>query len=179
MTYISTADLAAYLDITDSVDNAKLGNAVAAAIAEIDGYCRRPFTKAATATARRFMPLSPSLLVVDDFWTTDDLEVDGATPDADNLEPFNGVVDGLSGFPYWKVRGRFAYSPVLVTAKWGWTAVPQPVRQAALIVGAEIFKLAEAPFGVAGFGEFGAVRVRNMPQVSRLLEPYRRDRVPV
>jgi hypothetical protein len=34
--------------------------------------------------------------------------------------------------------------------------------------------LKDAPFGVAGFGEFGAVRVRNNPRAMALLQPYRR-----
>jgi hypothetical protein len=38
----------------------------------------------------------------------------------------------------------------------------------------ETFKLKDAPFGVAGFGDFGVVRVRENPAVARLLAPYKR-----
>ena len=61
-----------------------------------------------------------------------------------------------------------------VTARWGWPAIPAPVKQAAFLVSAEQWKLKDAPFGVAGFGEFGAIRVRLNPMVTTLLGPYRR-----
>jgi hypothetical protein len=38
-----------------------------------------------------------------------------------------------------------------------------------------VFKRADSPLGVAGFGEFGVVRVTQLdPDVKALLEPYRR-----
>ena len=44
---------------------------------------------------------------------------------------------------------------IQVTGVFGWPAVPLAVKQAALIAAADLFKLKDAPFGVAGFGEFG------------------------
>jgi hypothetical protein len=63
---------------------------------------------------------------------------------------------------------------VQVTAKWGWPAVPPAVKQAAFIVAADLFKAKDSAFGVAGFGEFGAVRVgsRMNPQAQALLAPF-------
>jgi hypothetical protein len=64
---------------------------------------------------------------------------------------------------------------VKVTAKWGWLAVPDAVQQATLFLANQYYKTArEAPLGVAGFGDFGAVRVRAMPQVENLLQPLRK-----
>lgn len=67
--------------------------------------------------------------------------------------------------------------PFKVTAKWGWPAIPAPVKAAALEVAADLVKRREAPFGVAGFGEFGTVRISNdvLRRVVSLLAPYRRD----
>lgn len=64
---------------------------------------------------------------------------------------------------------------VQVTARWGWVAVPAPVKAACLISAAETFKLREAPFGVASFQDFGLARVRDNPIARRKLNPYRRD----
>jgi hypothetical protein len=36
----------------------------------------------------------------------------------------------------------------------------------------ETFKMKDAPFGVAGFSDFGAVRVRDNPKVMSLLNRY-------
>jgi hypothetical protein len=97
------------------------------------------------------------------------------------VEPLNGVADGLDGLPTWRLRFNRPILPmntetptIQVTAKWGWSAVPEAIRQSCLIMAGEIFKLREAPFGVAGFNEMGAVRIGRMsPQAVALLRPYR------
>jgi hypothetical protein len=94
------------------------------------------------------------------------------------------VVRGRPGWPYWEIRStllsRFfptwqQRQSVQVTAQWGWTTIPEPVKQACLVLAAETFKLKDAPFGVAGFSDFGAVRVRDNPMVARMLTPFQRD----
>src|SRR5690606_8555257 len=82
------------------------------------------------------------------------------------LEPLNGIRDGNTGWPYFKIRAIGAKTfPVLgsqaslrVTGHFGWAAVPPDVKQACLMLAAETFKMREAPFGVAGWSEFGAIR---------------------
>jgi len=54
----------------------------------------------------------------------------------------------------------------------GWPAVPRNVKTASLIAAAQIFRIKDAPFGVAGFGEFGVVRIQQNPQVMWLLRRY-------
>src|SRR5262249_31365326 len=73
--------------------------------------------------------------------------------------PFTGyAVIGTGKFlPFvwpWSHQDR-----IQITGVFGWPAVPLAVKQAALIAAADLFKLKDAPFGVAGFGEFGVVRV--------------------
>lgn len=63
---------------------------------------------------------------------------------------------------------------VQVQGVFGWPAVPHAVKQAALTMAAELLKLKDAPFGVAGFDAYGPVRVRDNPIVARLLAPYQR-----
>ena len=199
--YTSVTDLNRYigLDSGDTVDETLLEQAINAASRMIDAYCRRRFYADDEATARYFTTGSSDLIYVDDFHTSTGLVVatdsgaDGtysttwATSDY-LLEPTNSERGGISGWPYdalravgdysftgrWTVRNR----PYLkVTAKWGWAAVPDVVEQACLVLASEIFKLKDAPFGVAGFGEFGAVRVRENPMVARLLDPVSRGPV--
>jgi hypothetical protein len=75
---------------------------------------------------------------------------------------------------------------VQITARWGWANpdaadhyLPQPVEQAAQIQGVSIFKSADAPLGIAGFGDIGIMRLRQAmhPVAAALLPPYRRDPV--
>lgn len=81
---------------------------------------------------------------------------------------------GSKTFPWTYTTYRLSRNDrIQITGVWGWPAVPYAVKQATLIVASELFKLREAPFGVAGFGEFGVVRVRENPMVNKLLMPYK------
>lgn len=101
-------------------------------------------------------------------------------------EPVNQMSDGITGWPYtslravgslrWPVRTTAAQvDTVRVTGTFGWAAVPDDVKQATFMLAAMYWKLGSAPLGVAGFNEFGSVRVRDLPQVATLLSDYRRD----
>jgi hypothetical protein len=64
---------------------------------------------------------------------------------------------------------------VKVTGSWGWSAVPTSIKQATIIQAARIFKRNDSPLGVAGFGDFGVMRVSGSidADVRQLIEPYR------
>lgn len=194
--YATLPELKARLDITDTTDDDRMTAVLAAASREIELWCRRQFNDAGAATARVYQPRTSGRLTVDDFSTTTGLVIATDTGDDGTYEttwtaadyqlyPLNGVVSGQTGWPYWRLVavGSQAFPTctrrptVQVTARWGWTAVPTPVKEACLISAAEAFKLGDAPFGVAGFGEFGAVRVRMNSRAQSLLAPYRRDPV--
>lgn len=191
--YATLAELKTRIEVDDAVDDAALTNALASASRGVDAFCGdgRQFNTDNTATAKIFYPLSADLALVDDFHTTTGLVVksddneDGtfettwASTDY-QLEPLNKTRHGET-WAYWKIRAvgsrsfRCARRATLeVTAQWGWAAVPAPVKEACLVVAEETFKLKDAPFGVAGYGEFGAVRVRNNPLAAKMLMPYRR-----
>lgn len=192
--YATLPELKTRLDISDTTDDDRLTASLAAASREIEAYCGRQFNDAGAASARVFRPTGCALAVVDDFNTTTGLIV--ATDEGDDgtyettwatsdyeLEPLNGVVAGLSGWPFYRIRAVESRTfptvrrraTVQVTARWGWTAVPTPVKEACLMIAAETFKIGDAPFGVAGFGEFGPVRVRMNTRAQSLLAPYQRD----
>jgi hypothetical protein len=61
---------------------------------------------------------------------------------------------------------------IQITGVFGWPAVPAAVKQASLISAADLFRMKDAPFGVAGFGEFGAVKITANPKVMALLQRY-------
>src|SRR5512139_2516071 len=134
--------------------------AIQSASREIDKYCGRRFYADTNASARVY-PVGARPVgirdecraVVDDLWDTASLVVKTdtganggyATTWASSdfeLSPLNGIVDGESGWPYYEIRAiganRFPCygynrpAPLQVTAKWGWTAVPDPVYQACL-----------------------------------------------
>lgn len=109
-------------------------------------------------------------------WTTADyqlepLDVDVDHPDAYAWTRLVAVDDEL--FP---VHARRA--TVRVTARHGWSAIPEQVTAACILRAAAIFKRREAVFGVAGLNGFGEVRItRRDPDVVDLLHNFVRIRV--
>jgi len=64
---------------------------------------------------------------------------------------------------------------VEVTAKWGWPAVPDTVKQAALMLASRLYGRKASPMGVIGVGDFGPVRIsRSDPDIAFLLMDYKR-----
>ncbi len=101
------------------------------------------------------------------------------------LQPVNQSMNGIDGWPYTQMQsfskiwpGRYApfyLDTIKVVGTFGWPAIPDAVTQATLMVAAGIFKSGEAPFGIAGFDGFGAVRIRgDNPMVTQMLLPYRK-----
>jgi hypothetical protein len=190
--YVEVDDLKNRLDINDVDDETRLDGAVWAASRGIEKFCRRQFNDAGSATARVYRATSECLVKVDDFHTTTGLVVKVDT-DGDGVyettltttdyecEPYNGIVDGEPGWPYWTIRAvRYQHFPLLgragvqVTARWGWAAVPTPVTEACRVAAEELFKLRDTPFGIGGYGDFGIVRARDNPFVARMCSPYQR-----
>lgn len=138
--YASVLDLETRLGRSDDGTFADLLDTASRAI---EDFTRRQFNKVTTATARRFRALDPERLPVDDFWTTSGLliDVDGATwdPLTDvDPRPWDGIVDGQTGWPFFDLFAVDRSWPpgrrpkVTVTAKWGWNAVPEGIKQATL-----------------------------------------------
>lgn len=187
--YASLAKLKARLGIVDSntAKDAELTDRLASASMDINRWCGRQFGRDETATTRTYYP-GPTGVDVDDFWTPDDLAVvpylgttAGAawTVDGLNLEPLNGIVDGVPGWPYRRLAYGYAMgamycvsaTTVQVTARWGWAAVPSNVETACLLLAAMDNRAGDAPFGVAAFGDY-AVRIRSNPMAQEKLAPY-------
>lgn len=65
-----------------------------------------------------------------------------------------------------------AQNRVKITGIWGWPDIPPNVTMAALILAADLFKAKDAPWGVAGIGDMGMVKVQSNPWVVELLRGY-------
>lgn len=170
--------------------------AIESASRAIDAYCGRRFYSDTAATARVYFATDTIYLPVDDFSTTTGLIV--ATDTGDNgtydltwtittdylADPPNTENGGIGGLPYTGIRAVYTRRfPIVglrprvqVTAKWGFSAVPEPVAQACLIKAARIYRRAQTPEGFSAGEAFGAVRVssREDPDMVLLLGPYRR-----
>lgn len=177
-----------------------LQDALDTATRDVNRITNRTFWTSPTATPRTFAPESYLRCKVNDFYSTDDLLIEtdpsgsgqfsNQWADSDSeLSPFDGVVDGEEGWPFWKIKavGGFWFPTCLapqsrsgvvrVTAKWGWSDVPDPVKRATLIIAAEAWMLKDAPLGVTGFANFGIIRVRQNPAAMSKLSKYVRQPV--
>lgn len=193
MGYITVDDLKPALDIdhTDPRFDSLLEVAIDAAGELISLHCDRPLTAAGTAVeARVFRADDPGVVSVNDIGSTEDLVV-ATDEDGDGvfettwssndfqLEPLNGLVAGVR-WPYtriravnrrWPIDGKRAL--IQVTARWGWPVQPAVATQACLIQAARLYKRKDSPLGVAGFGDFGPVRVSRVdPDVQSLLDGF-------
>lgn len=193
--YVTTTELADYLDADKVADQVSLQMAISAASRSVDKYCRRQFGQVPGAVVRYYTARwcsSRSLWVVD----IDDLMVSvginvvirndtgdyDSVPTGWTLYPFNALRDG---FPFTElalddtthitdVEGN-----VKIFAQFGWDATPTPVRQATLMQASRLWKRRDAPFGIAGSPESGSeMRLLSKldPDVEHSLKPFRKSR---
>lgn len=161
----------------------------------------RRFWRDAAVTVKTWVADDPTMVWVEDISTltglivkTDD-DGDGVfettwTIGVDyQVEPLNGGVvapdDTATPFAFWRIVAtgwrRFPVfdrrAGVQVTARYGWSAVPDEISQATLLKSVSLFLRKDAPFGVAGVNDFGPVRIsRSDPDVCDLLSAYKKQR---
>lgn len=197
--YCTLADLKAYMYASNpqqqgiTTDDALLTTCISSASRKIERHCNRQFNLADTETAKLFRPTGdPFLVEVEDFVLSSGFGVlsdPGGTGDFTvtwtsydyELHPLNSMVNGIYS-PYTEIRavsGLWFWRPILrrqgvvqVTALWGWESVPDEVHQATLQIAFQLYKLKDAPMGVAGSNTFGDVRVKENPMACMLLEPF-------
>lgn len=197
--YATLAALKARMGISDSntARDDDLTQRLISASTDINSWCHRQFGRTEDATTRRFLA-GPSGVDTHDFWTTDDLViapylggVAGTAWDVSTLElePMDGIVNETPGWPFRRISYPMGDHPLIramswggyriyVTAKWGWAAVPENVVTSCLMLAVADDKAKDAPFGVAGFGDY-AVRIRQNPMVEEKLKDYVIDPIKV
>jgi hypothetical protein len=168
-----------------SADDSVLKLALESAEMLVNNFCGRTFTVAGAATARVYSPAGPAakVLRIHDCTSITSVSEAGSLLDASTwqAEPVNGLTPQGDTRPYTSLRrygGIWLWDDdkarITVTATWGWTSVPYRVQEATLIVAKDVYQQRNTNAGVAGFGEFGAVRVRMNPIVIDMLTPLRR-----
>lgn len=186
-----------YLGISVSTMDTQLEMALNAASRSIDHYCGRRFWTDPSVVTRTFAGKGSTILELPDGIATvtglvvkTDTAADGtfATTWAATdyqLLPVNAPYAFPEVEPWTAIQalGSHAFlagtsthpNRVQITAKWGWPATPDPIIQACLIKASRLFHRKDSPQGIAGFGEFGPVRLSRTEDadVEALLSPYR------
>ncbi len=195
--YTTAADLAVFMRIGDSDDNAVLARAVTAASRAVDKATGRQFGLVAAPEARVYRALWDTHVGrwsarIDDLMTTTGLEV-ATDPEADFtwtgevgsaylLREPNAVAKGIpwSALDIARTSEVFPSAPdrvIQVTARWGWTSVPVTVVEATLLQASRFAARRDSPYGITGGGDqTPAIRLMDKtdPDVTVMLRPYRR-----
>lgn len=188
--YVTTTQLKSYLRIPDVMDDTELAFAITAASRAIDHDTNRQFGVLSSAEERIYAAWPDYergywVVEVDDFQSTTNLavEVDGTAVTTFLREPRNA---SQVSRPWTRVvftsdseTQPCRTSEVAVTALWGWTAVPDTIKQATLLQAARLFTRRGAPFGIAGSPDQGSelrLLAKVDPDVQVMLLGYRRTR---
>lgn len=190
--YCTVAELREQLDDEyQKIPDTLIERVINATSRAIDNYCgfpRRKFWRDPVPTTRRYVPTDRDVLYVHDIADDTDVIVttdDGAWTVSDFVLLPQDAAEYGSAYAYthietsgsrWFPVTRIGRPTVTITAVHGWSAVPPEVHEACIIRSVALLKRRDAPFGVAGFGEFGtSVRIRaEDPDVADLLSPLRR-----
>ncbi len=197
-TYLTTAELKARVDISDTADDTELAAAIEAASRQVDEFCGRRFwADDDTAQIRYYTSDDAYEVRINDAVSVTSVETSAdpgvatwatawATPQDYILWPVNAAQDTAALRPYSRIvasgTGRYVFPShhraVKVTGKFGWPAVPKPVVQATALQAARLFKRQDAPFGVAPVPAFDGTGMRLLAKldadVELLLRPYQR-----
>lgn len=193
--YCTIEQLKQRLSIFDTTDDAQASLAVQGASRAIEGATGRYFWKG--ADTRTYVPESIWSQTVDDLVSVTTLKTDqdgdgvfettwtagtdyelalgdrsyntGATGEQ---RPYTQVkvISGGKLFPFtWAFTRQ---DRIQVAGTFGWPAIPVTITQVALQLSAELFKMKDAPFGVAGVADLGIVRIQQTPLMYTLIQPY-------
>ena len=184
--YAGVRDLADRCRITNTDADARLALALESASRNIDRFTSRQFGQEEDVVDRVVFPKwdrrrSVYVVTIEDLMTTTGLVVTDANGTAVaagstgyTLEPRNAAADGE---PWTQFTVATATDEMTVTARWGWTSVPDAIKQATLIEGQRLFWRENAPAGVAGSPDLGSeVRLlaRLDPDAEKAAGPYKR-----
>jgi hypothetical protein len=195
--YVTVAQLREHMnDSGSTLTEAVMERAINAASRAIDRFCGRWFYQEAATSVRTYRTDDGYIAWVDDISTTTGLVIKTdtsgdyswattwASTDYD-LEPANSEIVGsgttVQPYAWWRIVAVDRYlfpvherrKTLQVTARFGWSSVPDDVAEACLLKAAALYERRNSVAGVAGFGEFGVVRIgRRDPDVVELLSPY-------
>lgn len=162
----------------DTQNDTALLRALRRASRAIDTRTGRRFYRDSALSARTFYApgrvvwrssAGTYVLLTDDIATSSGLLVAGAAPSStwpENAIARGRAIESVS-------VGSYGTNAIVVTADWGWPAVPEEIREATLLLANRRYMRKDSPEGVSGWATEGAIRVSRFdPDIEDLVEPY-------
>lgn len=171
-------------DEAAGLNNATLQGYIDAASQGLNNACGRQWVVApGGATARSFQPSGWSqTLFINDCTTITSVVDNGATLVAGTdyqAEPLNHLSDAGETVPYYRLYKPHTYwisnsgfASVVVTATWGWAAIPYPIVQACLVLGKELCNNQDIRLGIVGLAEGVVTGIRQNKVVRDAIYAY-------
>ena len=201
--YVDKDDLKAYIGLTGTAQDNNIDTAIDSACRLIDSICGRKFSQDESVVVKTFTPKSSIYLDTPDISTTTGLIVklddndDGTfettlTLNTDYIvEPTNPrVIKIASGTTYYEpfnkrtildTRSSERFDPTIknniqITAKWGYSTVPEDIKTATLIQALRYFKRKDTPFNTYGDINTGVSELfsRLDPDVQTILKGHKK-----
>ena len=195
MSYVALSEFKAAIGIgtADTTDDTALQSVLDATDALIDNYTDRRQGFGTASETRYYTADDFKYVLTDDLvsitaLTTDD-NGDGTYPTTwtagtdYNLAPGNAALDGWpytqidASVTYTRAFPKNVYRGVKVQGVFGWPAVPNAVKQAAIIQAGAVWSSRTSPFGIIGSADLGGIlrQTRALhPEAHVLLDAYRR-----
>lgn len=186
MAYVLIDEFSEYVRDQVATDDTVKQAALSSAEEMVNEFCQRSFAVAGAASARSYSPQRDwcETLRIHDCTSITSVVENGSTLAASTYqaEPLNQLSWSGQSQPIDQLRRigaswyyRYGIASVVVTATWGWAATPAAVKDATKIIAKDILQQRNNNSGVAGFGEYGAIRVRMNPIAIDLLKPLQRS----
>ena len=172
--YATLAQLRSGLTIptADTTDDTKLELIVQAVSRKIDQYCRRRFWVNSADETRYYNAVTNRVAIIDDCSTCTSVALDNTGNRASyttltlstdyDLLPDNAALDSIPWnaiqlAPYSTYRFNMYPKTIKVVGKFGWSAIPDVVREACLLWSARIYARKDVRFGEAGSPSVGVI----------------------
>lgn len=200
--YLTVEEFKARTRSASTTNDDAISAALLSASRQIDGHCGREFNQSESDEYRFFdVPFGtrywngfdfggrgfwgPSPLELGDVVSVTEIASDDGSGDYATAWDVDSYVlyprnEAIKGKPYREARrtpnGSWAITsyPIRVAGVFGWPAVPDPIKQACFLIANREKSLYDAPFGLSGGGEMGALdmTVSLTPIIKNMLKPY-------
>lgn len=182
--FLSVAAFKTYLRTELINEDANFESAIQAGELWLDGRLGRKMIVATSSSARTFRPLGNSrTLIINDCTTVTSVVENGTTLVVNTqyeLEPLNGLSNAGESWPYYKLVKPYNtwfsttnLASVVVTAAWGWPAIPQMVYESCAIVAKDYLLQRNVDHGIVDVSSVGGIGSRENRLVRDTIAKYR------
>ena len=180
MAYAEVADIVEWLKLDEGLDSGELQDRTTlitrlleSATEVIDACCNRSFEDVAEEERTFYPNNQPPVIEIGDVQTISAVSENGTALEADDWRLQGSPLNGRP--PRYLQRLQLAgwLSPVAVTATWGWSSVPDSIKQACIMLTARWYQRTKTPTGTATYQD-GSYHIRTMdPDIHSMLAAYR------